>query len=55
MDQMTRIETFLFRALWLILRAMANSGKIDHVVIDEWQRDYINAGGGSIAPPRPRS
>lgn len=51
MDQMTRIEIFLFRALWLIMRSMANNGILEHTAIDQWQRDYLNAGGGSIAPP----
>ena len=51
MDQTSRIESFLFRALWMILRGMAKSGYIDPLDIDKWQRNYINAGGGSIAPP----
>lgn len=54
MNQISRIESFLFRALWLILRAMAKSGLVDPLDIDEWQRDYLNAGGGTITP-RPRS
>jgi hypothetical protein len=52
MSQISRIESFLFRALWLIMRGMAKNGSIDPIDIDNWQRDYMNAGGGSISPPR---
>jgi len=49
-DQISRVEEFLFRALWLILKAMVGTGALSEKDFNDWHGDYMNAGGGTITP-----
>ena len=52
MDRLARIETFLFRALWIIMWLIYKRGgdRTDEQRMHNWRADYYRAGGNEIEP-----
>jgi len=50
-DQMSRVEQYMVRGMYLLLKAEVARGGIPQHQFEEWERDYVNDGGGTISPP----
>jgi len=49
-----RFETFAMRALWLIMWMLIRN-RDDEARVNQWRHDYMNAGGGTVETPLPKT
>lgn len=52
-----RFETFVMRALWIIMWMLLKSrgDRDDEMRVNQWKRDYYNAGGATVEMPVPKN